>query len=160
MDTEADLHIRLADVDDDAFILGLVPRFVDGFELPKWRRRGEYLEGIRRDIVRHLSEQPAGTHVFVAENDDGERVGFLHLHTNIDFFSGAPNCHISDLAVADGHDGKGVGRALLAYAERWAREHRCKYLGLAAFPGNTRAIALYEEFGFGVEAVRMVKPLR
>lgn len=160
MDSEADLHIRLADVDDDEFILGLVPRFVDGFELPKMRRRGEYLEGIRRDIARHLTEQPAGTHVFVAENDDGERVGFLHLHTNIDFFSGAPNCHISDLAVAPGRDGKGIGRALLAYAERWARDHRCKYLGLAVFPGNERARAMYEEFGFGVEAVRMVKPLR
>lgn len=160
MDREADLHIRLADVEDDAFILGLVPRFVDGFELPKGRRRGEFLEGIRRDIARHLTEQPAGTHVFVAENDDGERVGFLHLHTNIDFFSGGPNCHISDLAVADGHDGQGIGRALLAYAERWAREHRCKTLGLAVFPGNERARALYEQAGFGVESLRMVKLLR
>ena len=160
MDSEADLHIRLADVDDDAFILGLAPRFVDGFELPKSRRRGEYLEGIRRDIARHLTEQPAGTHVFVAENDDGERVGFLHLHTNIDFFSGAPNCHVSDLAVAAGHDGKGVGRALLAYAERWAREHRCKFLSLAAFPGNTRAIDVYAEYGFETETGRLVKPLR
>ena len=160
MDSEADLHIRLADVDDDEFILGLVPRFVDGFDLPKARRRGEYLEGIRRDIARHLTEQPAGTHVFVAENDDGARVGFLHLHTNIDFFSGAPNCHVSDLAVAAGHDGKGIGRALLAYAERWAREHRCKFLSLAAFPGNTRALEVYAEYGFETETVRLVKPLR
>jgi len=160
MDNEAGLHIRLADVDDDEFILGLVPRFVDGFELPPFRRRGEYLEGVRRDIARHLSEQPPGTHVFVAENDDGERVGFLHLHTNIDFFSAAPNCHISDLAVAREHDGTGVGSKLLAYAERWAREHRCKFLGLAVFPGNKRAIELYERAGFGVEAMRMVKPLK
>ena len=157
MDTEADLHIRLADVDDDTFILGLVPRFVDGFDLPKWRRRGEYLEGIRRDIARHLSEQPAGTHVFVAENDDGERVGFLHLHTNIDFFSGAPNCHISDLAVAPGHDGKGVGSALLAYAERWARDHHCRHVTLAVFPGNARARTLYARHGYGDEVIRMVK---
>ncbi len=160
MDSQADLHIRLADVDDDAFILGLVDRFVDGFEVPKLRRKGEYKEGIRRDLARHLSEQPAGTHVFVAENDDGERVGFLHLHTNIDFFSGLPNCHIADLAVAPGHDGHGVGAGLLAYAERWARDHRCRWLGLAVFPGNTRARELYERSGFEVETLRMVKPLR
>ena len=34
MDSVANFHIRLADTDDDEFILGLVNRFVDGFELP------------------------------------------------------------------------------------------------------------------------------
>ena len=51
--------------------------------------------------------------MLVAETDDGKRVGFLHLQTMTDFFSGGMNCHISDLAVAKGWDGKGIGRALL-----------------------------------------------
>lgn len=160
MDTESDLHIRLADADDDEFILGLVERFVEGFELPPWRRRGDCAEGVRQDLGRHLTEQPPGSHVFVAENDDGERVGFIHLQLVHDFFVRVQNCHISDLAVARGHDGKGVGSALLAYAERFGREHRCRHVQLAVFPGNTRARALYERSGFGVEMVRMMKPLR
>ena len=159
MDSEANIHIRLADADDDDFILGLVNRFVEGFELPAWRRRGECADNIRLDLARNLSVQPPGSHVFVAENDDGERVGFIHLQTVKDFFSGAQNCHISDLAVDKSHDGEGVGRALLAYAERWAREHRMRHLQLAAFPGNQRAIDMYEGHGFGVETLRMVKPL-
>ena len=159
METEANLHIRLADADDDEFILGLAKRFVEGFELPAWRRRGDCAESIRQDLARHPTGQPPGSHGFVAENDDGERVGFIHLQTMKDYFSAAQNCHISDLAVADGADSKGIGSALLAYAERWAREHRCKHVQLAVFPGNRRAIELYERSGFGVEMVRMMKPV-
>ncbi len=159
MDTQANIHIRLADADDDEFILGLVPRFVEGFNLPAWRRRGECAEHVRVDLARHLSEQPPGSHVFVAENDDGERVGFIHLQTMKDFFSNAQICHISDLAVDRKHDGEGIGSALLAYAERWAREHKFRHLQLAVFEGNQRARKLYERSGFGVELLCMVKPL-
>ena len=92
------VHIRLTHADDDEFILGLAERFV-AFELPAWRKRSETLAGIRADIARHLRDQPAGSHLFVAENDDGERCGFLHLQTQKDFFTGALNCHISDIVV-------------------------------------------------------------
>ncbi|MEO7013283.1 MAG: GNAT family N-acetyltransferase [Dokdonella sp.] len=160
MDSEANIHIRLADADDDDFILGLVPRFVEGFDLPPWRRPRECAEHIKLDIGRHLFEQSPGTHVFVAENDAGERVGFIHMQTVKDTFSDAQNSHISDLAVDKSHDGEGIGRALLAYAERWAREHKFRHLQLAVFPGNKRAIEIYEKLGFGTELVRMSKPLR
>ena len=80
----------------------------------------------------------------VAEDDSsGERVAFLHLQTVTDFFTGHQNCHISDLAVARSHDGKGIGRALLAYAEKFAREHRYERLQLSVFPGNERARIAY-----------------
>src|SRR3569623_1800763 len=159
MDAEAGIHIRLADAGDDDFILGLVDRFVD-IELPAWRRRGETAAGSRKDVQRHVREQPAGSHLFVAEDDDGERVAFLHLQNMTDFFTGAANCHISDLVVAPGHDGKGIGKALLAYTERWARDHHCRHVTLADFPGTQRARDLYARNGFGEEHIRMVTPVR
>ncbi|MGN6730077.1 MAG: GNAT family N-acetyltransferase, partial [Rhodanobacteraceae bacterium] len=76
-----------------------------------------------------------------------------------DFFSGKPNCHISDLAVAHGHDGQGIGHALLGHAQAWAKKQRCGLITLAVFPGNTRALALYERAGFGPDLLRMAKPL-
>ena len=152
-------HIRLAHADDDEFILGLVSRLVD-FELPAWRKRNETLAGIRNDIARNLRDLPAATHLYVAEDEIGERLGFLHLQTQKDFFTGVLNCHISDVVVAPQHDGKGVGGELLKFAERWAKEHRCKHLTLAVFPGNTRAQALYERHGFGVETLRMCKVIK
>lgn len=156
MDSAFSPLIRLAQADDDAFILGLVGRFVE-FELPPWRRRGECAAGIREDLARHLREQPPGSYVFVAENEQGERAGFLHLQTVADFFTSAQNCHIADLAVAPAQEGRGIGAALLRFAEDWARQHRCRHLTLSVFPGNERARALYERHGFGTDLLRMAK---
>ncbi len=150
--------IRLAE-DDDDFILALVPRFVD-FTLPAWRKRHECIEGIRADLVHHLDDQPPNSFLFVAEDADGQPVGFMHLQKAQDYFNGRTNCHISDLAVAPGHEGRGVGRALLAHAEEWAREHRCALMTLAVFPGNQRARALYEANGYDTDLLRLAKPLR
>ncbi|HEY0180508.1 MAG TPA: GNAT family N-acetyltransferase [Dokdonella sp.] len=153
----AELLIRLARGDDDAFVLGLAERFV-AFELPPWRRRGECASAIRADLAQRLRDQPPGTHVFVAEDAAGERVGFVHLETLRDFFTGAQNCHVCALAAA--RDGEGVGSALLAFAERWAREQRCRHVTLGVFPGNERARALYERRGYGTDLLRLVKRVR
>ncbi|HEX7368830.1 MAG TPA: GNAT family N-acetyltransferase, partial [Rhodanobacteraceae bacterium] len=69
-------------------------------------------------------------------------------------------CHISDLAVAPGHDGQGIGRALLDHAAAWAKSNECKLLTLSVFPGNARARALYARSGFSDDLVRMAKPLK
>jgi ribosomal protein S18 acetylase RimI-like enzyme len=152
------VHIRSADAGDDAFILSLVERFV-GFELPAWRKRSECAGGIRRDLKHALEDPPPGEALFIAENESGERVGFLRLQKTRDFFSGKANCHISDLAVASGHDGRGIGRALLDYAQGWAKRQRCGLITLAVFPGNARARDLYERNGFGPDLLRMAKRL-
>lgn len=156
--TDMPLLIRLAD-DDDDFILALVPRFVD-FTLPPWRRRHECIEGIRNDLAQHLDDPAANSYLFVAEDGSGKRAGFIRLQRTTDFFTGRGNCHISDLAVAPQHEGKGVGRALLAHAEGWARQHHCHLLTLAVFPGNERARALYEAEGYATDLLRLAKPLR
>ncbi len=158
--SEPSYLIRLASPDDDDFILGLVPRFVD-FPLPAWRRRNECIEGIRRDISSHLEDQPANSFMFIAEDpEDGRPLGFVHLQKVQDFFNGRTNCHISDLAVTPGEEGRGIGRALLEHSQAWAREHHCHILTLAVFPGNERARKLYETSGFGVDLLRMALPLR
>lgn len=152
------LQIRLAG-DDDDFILALAPRFA-AFPLPHWRRRNECIEGIRDDLLRHLEDQPPNSYLFVAETSDGERAGFIHLQRTEDFFNHRSNCHISDLAVAPEHEGKGVAKALLAHAESWARQHQCQMVTLAVFPGNERARGLYEASGYATDLLRLAKPLR
>jgi ribosomal protein S18 acetylase RimI-like enzyme len=151
-----ELNIRKAEHADHKFILGLAGRFV-AFELPPWRDRDESATGVHRDIERHLRERPDTSHFFVAETADGTRAGFLHLQATVDFFTGAPNCHISDIAVSPELDGRGIGSRLLAFAENWAKGRGCRFVTLAVFPGNTRARALYERHGYGVELLRMAK---
>ncbi|MFT3791643.1 MAG: GNAT family N-acetyltransferase [Rudaea sp.] len=155
---EAEVYLRLAHADDDEFILSLADRFAE-FELPPWRKRSETLAGIRRDIEHHLRTLPPASHLFVAEDEDAMPLGFLHLQTRKDFFTGAQNCHIADLVVAKEHEGRGVAAAMLRFADEWAREHRCRFLTLGVFPNNERARRLYEDHGFGVEILSMVRPV-
>lgn len=155
---DSEFRIRLAEAEDDQFILGLAEHFV-GFPLPAWRRRSDCANGIRADLLHNLDEQPANSFLFVAEDYNGERVGFLHLQKVKDFFNGRLNCHISDLAAGKGNEGQGVGRALLAFAETWASEHRCHLVTLAVFPGNERAIDLYRKNGFETDLLRFAKPV-
>jgi ribosomal protein S18 acetylase RimI-like enzyme len=153
-----ELLIRAAEPADDDYIISLAPRWAE-FELPKGRKRLVVIEGIRRDLRKHLDGNLAGSFMFIAETDEGEAAGFLHLQLVTDFFSGKQNCHISDLAVSPGWDGRGVARALLAYAENFAREHRCERLTLAVFPANARGRKLYEAAGYEIDTLRMAKAL-
>lgn len=153
------IAIRPAAPADADFILALAPRFV-GFRLPRGRRRRETLAGIRADIARALHAAQADSPFFVAEDAAGQRVGFVHLVLQSDFFTGTPACHVSDLAVVRGRDGQGIGSALLAFAERFAKARACTRVTLSVFPGNARARALYERQGFAPDLLRMLKPLR
>lgn len=157
--SELPLLIRLATDADSEFILAQAPRFA-AFPLPAWRRRHECVAGIRERLREHVEESPANSHLFVAEDGDGAPAGFVHLQHSADPFTGERNCHVVDLVVASSHEGRGVGKALLAHAERWAREHRCKLLTLAVFPGNERARKLYANAGFDADLLRLAKPLR
>ena len=57
------------------------------------------------------------------------------------------------VAVAAGSRRSGVGSALLAQAEAWARSRGVRKLSLHVRAGNTGALALYRRRGFEVEGV-------
>jgi len=149
--------IRPAHAGDDGFILGLVGRFT-AFDLPAGRDRDTVTEGIRSDLEMHLRERPPTSSFFVIE-DAGAPAGFLHLQQVQDFFGEGEHCHVSDLAIAPGFEGRGLAGLLLAHAETFARRQGCTRLTLSVFPGNTRARSVYERHGFGLDLLRMGKPL-
>jgi ribosomal protein S18 acetylase RimI-like enzyme len=149
--------IRPAHFGDDPFILGLVERFT-AFDLPAGRERDGVTEAIAEDLGSHLRDRPQASSFFIVECE-GQRAGFIHLQQVQDFFGDDEHCHVSDLAIAPGFEGRGLAGLLLAHAESFARERGCTRLTLSVFPGNTRARALYERHGFGLDLLRMGKPL-
>lgn len=149
--------IRLATPADRPFLDTLATRLAD-FPLPPGRSAGEIADGDRRALNEALDAPPEGSTLFVAELD-GEPAGCLLMWTLRDYFSQEWHAHISVVAVTRAVEGRGVGRALMAHAETWARERGHRSITLSVFDGNERARALYDRSGYLTEMRRMVKRL-
>jgi ribosomal protein S18 acetylase RimI-like enzyme len=150
------INVRVFQPSDHDFIMSLITRFSD-VDLPAWRSRSEV------DRTNHMALQKAihapepDSVIFIAEDEDGRRAGFIHLQTQIDYFNGEDHGYISDLAVDRSFEGQGVGRALMNKAEEWARQQGYSLLTLYVFAGNTRAQELYEKNGFQPEVIKYAK---
>ncbi len=104
-------------------------------------------DDIKSRLIPGLRAHP-GTVVFLAR-DDSEPIGVAVCFVGYSTFAGNRLLNIHDLAVVPSHAGKGVGRALLAAAEAYARERGFAKLTLECQENNTRAWSLYENVGFG-----------
>ncbi len=66
---------------------------------------------------------------------------------------------VADLFVREPHRGRGVGRALIAEAERRAIERGMPRIMLGVVHGNVAAERSYRRQGFGDYALELIKPL-
>ena len=103
-----------------------------------------------RRYIRAVRKHPDAA-LFVAE-DQGSVVGRLSLARD----PHPASSHVADLGlmVAASHRRRGIGSALLAAADGWARSSRVAKLELHVFPYNAPAIALYEQCGYIREGFR------
>jgi ribosomal protein S18 acetylase RimI-like enzyme len=76
----------------------------------------------------------------------------------MDFF-GRHHAHISVIATSEAAEGTGVGRALMEYAEQWARKRNLTLLTLHVFAANARARRFYEKAGMAPEFLKYAKEL-
>ena len=151
------ITIRRATEGDRAFILSLADRLAD-FDRPSWRSAREIADGDRRALASELDAPSEDNGLFIALRDH-QPAGCLLMWTLEDYFSGQRHAHISVIAVTREAEGRGVGRALMEYAEQWARTRGHTRLTLSVFESNKRAQALYEHAGFQVEMRRYAKSL-
>ena len=110
-----------------------------------WRTVGEE--------KRHLKAVRKSPHVavIVAESERG-LVGRLSIARDPH-----PACgHVADVGLMVAHAARrrGVGTALLAEAEEWARGAGVRKIELHVFPHNEAALALYEGLGYRREGYR------
>lgn len=66
---------------------------------------------------------------------------------------------VQDLVVSENHRGKGIGQALLADAERLAREAGLPRIKLTVLSGNQDASRTYARAGYGSYAEVLIKRL-
>ena len=156
-------RIRPATATDGEFIRSLTARFAEA-GVPPWRDParlahfhrhgvGEIAELVEADSVR------AGEVILIATDRDGTRLGFIHLRPDISGLTLEEQGYVNALAVTAEAEGRGVGRALLAAGEDWARECGYHHLALETFGGNVNARAFYRHLGYEEETLKLIKVL-
>ncbi len=98
------------------------------------------------NLVRTLREVP-GYHGALAWLD-GRAVGQINCFAGFSTFAARPLLNIHDIVVHASVRGRGIGQALIAWAERRAVELGCCKLTLEVLSNNHRALASYEQAGF------------
>jgi ribosomal protein S18 acetylase RimI-like enzyme len=97
--------------------------------LPGWSDR-RVLEVLTRDVV------------FVARRQ-GHHAGYVALHREADVAT-----VVDELFVAPGHERRGIGHRLLAYAEGYAISQRSRTLRIVVERDNWAAQSFYRRSGF------------
>lgn len=152
------MRIRAANPSDRDFILGLAPRLVE-CGVPPGRDPERMVERDRAVLAAALESTSPDTAVLIAEDDDATPLGFMHLTTAGDYYTATDPPHIADVVVTESAAGHGVGTALIAHAEDWAKQRGASMLTLHVFTTNHRARDLYARLGFQEEWIRCIKHL-
>lgn len=131
-------------------------RAIDPRVLPGDAVEGWYLDGLLK-----LCAEQDGT-LFVAE-DGGQVVGFAAVQCKVPNEDADEARYefglISDLGVNRSHRGRGIGRALIAACESFAREREARWLRIGVLGRNAVARGLYERCGFEDRQVVLEKTL-
>ncbi|HJU08531.1 MAG TPA: GNAT family N-acetyltransferase [Rhodanobacteraceae bacterium] len=86
--------------------------------------------------------------IFIARNEQGEALGFTQLYPCFSSVSARRLWILNDLFVAESAGGRGVARALMDAAHKYARQTGAIRLVLQTARDNARAQALYESLGY------------
>jgi GNAT superfamily N-acetyltransferase len=151
--------VREARSEDQTFVLAAAERLGGGFPLPPWRSPQEIVAGEARTLHGFMESGDPGSKLLVAEDTQGNLLGFIFLETQEDYFTQTRYGHVGMLAVEEAAEGRGAGRVLMAAAEAWGREQGFAKLTLNVFENNRHARTVYEHLGYSPETLRYVKPL-
>ncbi len=139
---------------------------------PEYRARGDGTDGIRpaapsdapaiagllAELGRPAGEAEAGQRLLawglhpsaqvLVRAEAGRTVGVVAVAAIPRLHRSTPLARVGALAVAAGHQGRGLGRELLAAAESWAREQGCGEVEITSPRERADAHAFYRRLGY------------
>jgi GNAT superfamily N-acetyltransferase len=137
-------RVWLATTEDVEAVSSLIAAFRDW-----WGKDEPPLERIRETATALLSDPATDFLLAARDGDDAEAV--CQLRYRLSVWTGADDCWLEDLFVADAARRGGLGRALVAAAVERARQRGCRRIELDVNEQNGEAIAFYESLGFTTE---------
>ena len=87
--------------------------------------------------------------VFIAEDSDGNAVGWVHVFGRR-LLESDPDAEVGGLVVDEQARGRGVGKALMAQAEAWARERGYSIVSIRSNVIRVEAHEFYKALGYEV----------
>ena len=149
-DREKPMMIRKADEKDIDKILDLLSQVL---EVHAIIRPDLFVSGTRKYNEKDLREILGNElrPIFVAEID-GEVVGdvfcVIEETTHSNNYRDTRTLYIDDICVDEKFRRKHVGRELMDFVMKWARDMGCYTVTLNVWEGNDRAMAFYRSLGF------------
>jgi len=114
----------------------------------------------KEEVDRRLEQTSTSPADLVLVAETGQQMtAMASIHFMLYFHRGETLCKITSFVVKDGYRGQGIGSALLAHIERFARERGCHRMELTSAEGRTEAHAFYEGKGYRKAGFKFYKPL-
>ncbi len=136
----ADFQIKKATEEDVPLILSFIRELAEYEHLSHAVMASEDL--LRAEL---FGEPPAAEAIIGYWRD--EPVSFAIFFHNFSTFMGRRGLYVEDLYVKQGVRGKGIGRAMLVYLARLAKERKCGRMEWAVLDWNEEAIRFYQSIG-------------
>ncbi|WP_158272569.1 GNAT family N-acetyltransferase [Luteibacter sp. OK325] len=84
-------------------------------------------------------------------------VGVVSIHITPLFHAPGHLARVTALSIRDGHQRRGVGKALMAVAEQWSWATGAARIDLTSGNHRREAHRFYESLGYGTDSRRFVK---
>ncbi len=143
-------RIRQASPGDAEAMRSLLPRLA-AFDLPERRSPEDLWRGDEQMLLRWLDGQEPTLVAHVAVDLDDRIQGVAVIRLGKELLNHCPSAHLEVLAVAREAEGRGIGKALMAAAEKTAQSLGAETMTLHVFGMNTRARGMYEKLGYDGE---------
>ncbi len=88
--------------------------------------------------------------LFIAKQDSGKIIGYVQVNREIHTLLAEPRAEIVAIVVDQKERGNGVGSALLAKAEEWAKQHQLRLVRIRSNVKRTDAHRFYENNGYEI----------
>lgn len=134
------LTIRSADKEDVSLLLQLIK------ELADYEKLSDEVVVTEEHLQKSLFGNNRQAEAVIAEWQD-KPVGFALFFHNFSTFTGKPGLYLEDLYVKADYRGHGIGKALLIYLAKLAKQRDCARFEWVVLDWNKPARDFYESLG-------------
>lgn len=145
MGAMVEIEVTQADYQNSRHARELV-RLLEAYALDPMGGGHGLSEFAKDNVVENLARLPDAFSVLAFSA--GQAVGLVNCFVGFSTFLCRPLVNIHDLVVLEEFRGRGIGRLMMTYVERLARERGCCKLTLEVLEGNRDAQTLYRNLGF------------